>query len=127
MKVSHLFVNLTSEDPGRLAAFYRDVVGLPPQEGMGEGALNAGGATLGFDGHSETRGRAREPQRVLIDLFVDDLVSEQTRLEAAGVTFIRKEGVEYWGGKISTFLDPDGNYIQLIEYKPEAQGTGATG
>jgi predicted enzyme related to lactoylglutathione lyase len=62
----------------------------------------------------------------LLDFFVDDLAAEQKRLEAAGVRFVRKEGKEYWGGVISTFLDPDGNYVQLIEFRPqEAAQTGA--
>jgi predicted enzyme related to lactoylglutathione lyase len=119
MKVNSLFINLTSEDPTRLLAFYRDVVGLPLAEGMGDSSLNVAGAVLGFDGHSETKGAAKEPQRVLIDFFVDDIKAEQARLEAQGVKFIRKEGKEYWGGIISTFPDPDGNYCQLIEFKGE--------
>ena len=42
-------------------------------------------------------------------------------LEAAGVQCIRRLGQEYWGGIISTFVDPDGNYVQLIEYRePQA-------
>jgi predicted enzyme related to lactoylglutathione lyase len=119
MKVNTLFVNLTSEDPQRLRKFYADVVGLPMKPEMGEGALDAGGATLGFDSHSDTKGSTKEPSRVLIDLFVDDVVSEQKRLEAHGVKFIRNAEKEYWGGVISTFVDPDGNYCQIIEYKPE--------
>ncbi len=118
MKVTNLFINLTSENPQRLAAFYRDVVELPKAEGMGENALLAAGSVIGFDTHSETSGPTKEPQRVLIDFFVDDIKAEQARLEAKGVKFIRKEGKEYWGGIISTFPDPDGNYCQLIEYKP---------
>jgi predicted enzyme related to lactoylglutathione lyase len=35
------------------------------------------------------------------------------------VKFIREKGTEYWGGVISTFNDPDGNTIQLMEFKPE--------
>jgi predicted enzyme related to lactoylglutathione lyase len=54
---------------------------------------------------------------MLLDFFVDDLAAEQKRLEAAGVKFIRTAGKEPWGGVISTFLDPDGNYCQLIEFK----------
>ncbi len=122
MKVSTLVVNLTSEDPDRIGSFYRDVVKLPEREGMGERAFALGDATLTIDGHSETRGKAREPSRVLLDFFVDDLAAEQARLENQGVQFIRKAGREYWGGIISTFLDPDGNYCQLIEYREE-QGT----
>ena len=119
MKVNSLFVNITSTDPDRMVAFYRDVVGLPMRPDMGEHSLDAGGAVIGIDRHSDTHGPAREPSRMMLDLFVDDIRAEQARLEAHGVTFIRDKGREYWGGIISTFLDPDGNYVQLIEYKPE--------
>ena len=56
---------------------------------------------------------------MLIDFFVEDIAAEQARLKSHGVKFIREEGKEHWGGVISTFLDPDGNYCQLIQYKPE--------
>ena len=120
MKVSSLVINVTSEQPERLVAFYRDVVGLAPNPQIGEAAFDAGGTAFLIDGHSETKGPAKEPQRVLINFFVDDLAAEQRRLEKQGVKFIRSAGREEWGGVISTFLDPDGNYCQLIEYKPEA-------
>lgn len=120
MKVNTLLINLTSEDPERLKAFYADVVGLAKNPDMGDGAFSAGGATISIDGHSETIGPAKEPHRVLIDFFVDDLKAEQGRLEGMGVKFIRTAGKEWWGGVISTFLDPDGNYCQIIEYKPPA-------
>jgi predicted enzyme related to lactoylglutathione lyase len=120
MKVDSFVLTVTSEDPGRLVAFYRDVVGLVQKPEMGEGAFDAGGASFMIDGHSETKGQAKEPQRVLIDFFVGDLKSEQGRLEQQGVKFIRTAGREPWGGVISTFADPDGNYCQLIEFKPGA-------
>ncbi len=120
MKVNSLVINVTSEKPERLLAFYRDVVGLAPNPDVGEGGFLVGGATFIIDGHSETKGPAKEPQRVLINFFVDDLAAEQARLEAENVKFIRSAGREYWGGVISTFLDRDGNYCQLIEYKSEA-------
>jgi len=121
VKVNSLIVNVTSERPERLVAFYRDVVGLPPHpDSNRESTLIAGGAEVVFDGHSETKGPAKEPQRVLINFFVDDLAAEQSRLEKQGVKFIRSAGKEEWGGVISTFLDPDGNYGQIIEYQPGA-------
>ena len=119
MKVEGFMLNVTSEDRDRLGAFYRDVVGLELRTDMGEYAFSTGGATFAIDNHSETRGVAREPQRYLINFLVADLAAEQARLETAGVEFIRKAGREDWGGLISTFLDPDGNYCQLIEYHPE--------
>jgi predicted enzyme related to lactoylglutathione lyase len=120
MKVNSLVINITSEKPDRLLTFYRDVVGLPPNPDIGDGAFLAGGTPFIVDGHSSTKGATKEPQRVLVNFFVDDLAAEQSRLEEQGVKFIRTAGKEYWGGVISTFLDPDGNYCQLIEYKPEA-------
>lgn len=119
MDVTSFNINITSEDPQRLIAFYRDVLRLPGNEQMGDGAFNVGGAQLLIDGHSEVHGPAKEPARVLINFFVPDLAAEQARLEAQGVEFIRTAGREYWGGIISTFLDPDGNYLQLLEFKPQ--------
>jgi predicted enzyme related to lactoylglutathione lyase len=118
MQIPQFILNVTSEDPQRLGDFYRDVVQLPPAP-IGEHAFTVGeGANFIIDGHSETKAEAKEPYRVLINFMVDDLKAEQARLEAQGVQFIRKEGREYWGGLISTFLDPDGNYAQLMEFKP---------
>lgn len=120
MKVTDFCINLTSDNPDRLIAFYRDVVGLELIEGAEERFQLTPTASLAIDGHSDTSGSAKEPSRVLIDLFVDDLAAEQSALEARGVQFSRSRGVEFWGGIISTFADPDGNIVQLMEYKPEA-------
>jgi predicted enzyme related to lactoylglutathione lyase len=120
MKVNTFLINLTSDDPGRMKAFYGETLGLQKNPDMGDDAFHAGGAVIAIDGHSETSGPAKEPQRVLIDFFVDDLKAEQERLEGKGVKFLRTAGKEWWGGIISTFQDPDGNYCQIIEYKPEA-------
>ncbi len=125
MNVSSVFLNINSEDPQRLYAFYRDVVGLPVQEGMGEQALNVAGMTLGFDGHSELKGSAKEPARILFDMFVDDIAAEEARIAGHGVKFIRSQGKEYWGGVISTFADPDGNLVQLMYFDPSAAAPSA--
>jgi predicted enzyme related to lactoylglutathione lyase len=119
MKASNFFVAVSSEDPERLRAFYRETVGLEPFPEMGPGAFHAGEGTFAIAEHSEVHGATKEPQRTLFNFFVDDLAAEQRELEARGVPFIRKAGREPWGGIISTFVDPDGNYMQLVEYKPE--------
>jgi predicted enzyme related to lactoylglutathione lyase len=118
MQVSSLLLNINTEDREKLAAFYRDVVGLPPNPMIGPSAFTLGNASLIIDGHSEVHGPTKEPQRVLINFWVDDLEAEQKRLKAAGVKFIRESGKEEWGGTLSTFVDPDGNYCQLLQYKP---------
>ena len=119
MHVTGFIINITTEDPKRMIDFYHGVLQLPKNPDVGEAAVRAGAATIIFDTHSETKGPTKEPSRVLINFFVDDLAAEQRRLEAQGVRFIRTAGREYWGGVISTFLDPDGNYLQLIEFRPE--------
>lgn len=119
MKVNNTFVQVTTDDPAGLMKFYNEVVGIPKAENMGDFSLDAGGTTIGFDAHSEATGKTKEPARVLLDFFVDDIKAEQKRIESHGVTFTRSEGREYWGGVISTFNDPDGNILQLIEYRPE--------
>jgi predicted enzyme related to lactoylglutathione lyase len=120
MKVNQFIVNVTSDQPEQLTAFYRDVVGLGAHPQIEEpGAFLAGDTAFVIDGHSKTKGAAKEPQRMLLNFFVDDLAAEQRRLEGQGVTFVRTAGREFWGGVISTFLDPDGNYCQIIEYQPE--------
>lgn len=115
MHVTEFFINITSDNPEALVAFYRDIVGLPQRTDMGPHSYAAGGAILGFDEHKDTKGRAAQPQRLLLDLTVGDAKAERERLEAKGVVFTRKEGQEAWGGLISTFNDPDGNIVQLFQ------------
>ena len=116
MKVNAFNINICSENPEKLAAFYADVVGLQRLP-ISPGAFMAGGAALLVDGHSEVKGESREPQRVLITFTVDDAIAEQNRLELAGVKFVRPATREPWGGLVATFQDLDGNYCQLVQAK----------
>ncbi len=117
MEVQAFNVNVTSEDPERLIAFYADVVGLPRRPEVGAGAFRAGQAGFLVDGHSASQGKAKEPTRVLLTFTVADAVAEETRLRAAGVEFIRPATKEPWGGLVATFADPDGNYCQLVQFR----------
>ncbi len=120
MNPDHIIVNINSPEPERLIAFYRDVVQLPPAEGMGPGAFQVGGgSSLVIDGHSKVNGKADRPERVLLNLMITGIDAEHDRLARAGAKVIRDRGKEYWGGIISTFEDPDGNYFQLMEFRPE--------
>ncbi len=114
MKVDQFVVNINSEQPETLIAFYRDIVGLRPNEEMGTGAFMAGSSSFIIEGHSEVKGATKEPQRVLLNFLVSDLASEETRLKEQGVQFIMSATVKPHG-LFATFLDPDGNYCQLVE------------
>lgn len=115
MDVQAFLLNITSAQPEVPRDFYRDVVGLPVAVEISDSTFRVGGSFLAIDSHSEATGPTREPWRFLIDLFVADLMVEQRRLEALDVPFIRSAGREGHGAVISTFLDPDGNYCQLVE------------
>jgi predicted enzyme related to lactoylglutathione lyase len=115
METNEFLLGFTTDNPQRLSTFYRDTVGLPSRDELAPGACAAGGAVLGFGTHDDTKVPTAEPSRVLIDLVVGDARAERVRLEARGVEFMRKEGVEEWGGTISTFNDPDGNIVQLMQ------------
>ena len=118
MRVNQFVVNVNSEHPDALIDFYRDLVGLTVNLEFGPGAFMAGSSTffaLIVEGHSEVRGNTKEPQRVLLNFLVDDLAFEEARLKDRGVAFIMSATREPGFGTIATFLDPDGNYCQLMQ------------
>ncbi|MGB4862655.1 MAG: VOC family protein [Tepidiformaceae bacterium] len=114
MKVTGFFTNITSDRPNDLYNFYRDVVALPAAPEYRR-AVRAAGAVIVFSSHSGVRGGAREPLRQFTSLSVEDISAEQARIEAQGVSFIQRKGCDERGGIVSTFLDPDGNYVQLLQ------------
>ena len=118
MDVNQFVVNINSGQPEKLIAFYRDTVGLTVTTEMGPGAFMAGSSSfiaLIIEGHSDVRGPTKEPSRVLLNFFVSDLASEESRLKAAGVTFTMDATKEPGFGTVGTFTDPDGNLCQLME------------
>jgi predicted enzyme related to lactoylglutathione lyase len=117
VKPTQLILNITSEQPEALHRFYQDVVGLEMDPVSG-GFVIGESALFTIDGHSETHGPTKEPSRFLFSFQVEDARAERERLEAQGVRFIRREGQEFWGGIFSTFVDPDGNYAQFMEFRP---------
>lgn len=109
-------VVIWTEDVSRLLPFYRDVLGLKPQmENEGFVAFEASsGAALALGAHSEVKGRSRDPYRMMVDLQVDDCQAEYERLSKQGVEFVRAPSKEN-DVTIATFLDPDGNMLQLFQ------------
>lgn len=57
MDVTGAVISITSEQPERLGAWYRDVLALPRAEEMGDWAFRAGPLELSIDGRSETKGK----------------------------------------------------------------------
>ena len=108
-------VLIWSEDPNRLVPFYRDVLGLKVEMEGEFAVFSLDGAGLAIGKHSDVRGRSRDPNRVMIDFQVADCQAEYDRLRQRGVEFVRPPSKEGDGLTIATFLDPDGNVLQLFQ------------
>jgi lactoylglutathione lyase len=107
-----------SEDLNRLLPFYRDVLGLTVGiESPGFVLLGTPGtAALGLGTHSEVRGRNVDPARHMVGLTSDDVDADWKRLKDAGVEFIEKP-TDYGDVRLATLKDPDGNFVQLLQFK----------
>lgn len=99
-----------------LADFYAVTLGLPVRRRK-PGFVNFawGDVRLTISVHEGVGGQAADPLRIMLNLATDDIVTDHARLSAAGVAFSRPPEQEPWGGWIATFVDPDGNVVQLLQ------------
>jgi predicted enzyme related to lactoylglutathione lyase len=108
---------LASTDPGRLRAWYEQAFGVAADP---DGFLRLGDVGLLIDGRDDVADVPAEPARVILNVHVADARATARRLDTMGVTWHAeleyREGAGAWFG---TVLDPDGNYLQIIELTPE--------
>jgi predicted enzyme related to lactoylglutathione lyase len=116
-------VIVVSRDPGRLAAFYRDVVGLPLADERHGQSLPHFGCTLG-DLHFAIHPVETFPDRrdgvgsVKLAFNVFDLQAFADRLTVKGVKLLYPP--KDTGFFISTAIeDPDGNFIEFTQLVDE--------
>jgi predicted enzyme related to lactoylglutathione lyase len=115
-------VFIKARDPKALAAWYRDMLGLPLQPW--------GGAALRYDapGHppaaawsafaASSSYFAPSTSTVMIDYAVDDLDALGARLHDRGVEFLARS--DDASGRFAWILDPEGNKVELWEPKRAA-------
>ncbi len=117
MQVRELTLMIGTEQPAALARFYGDLLGLPRVERFADPVFEAAGGFIRILGHSEIAGPTREPARLQINLFVDNVAAEFARVLAAdgSIDVHRAPARESWGGQVATLRDPDGNFVQLLE------------
>jgi predicted enzyme related to lactoylglutathione lyase len=107
-------VMIGTHQPKVLAAFYEKVFGRPAD--MEEGGWygwGVGSSFFSIGEHSEVKGKAKEPQRLMFNFETEEVQEEFDRLKKAGATVV-KEPYEMGEGMIATLADPDGNYFQLM-------------
>ena len=105
-----------SEDPQRLADYYRRLFGDPSWEDGGYTGWRLGSGGLMIGPHDQVQGPNAQPGRVIWNLESPDVQADFARLKAAGATVVRDpyhpdQTSDAW---IATLADPDGNYFQLV-------------
>jgi predicted enzyme related to lactoylglutathione lyase len=107
-------IAIASAKPKALAAFYKEVFKRPAdwEEGDWHG-WQVGSTFIHIGPHSEIKGKAKEPQRVIFNFETKQVKREFTRIKDLGAKVI-KEPYDMEGMLVATFADPDGNYFQLM-------------
>ncbi|HEY3210212.1 MAG TPA: VOC family protein [Actinomycetota bacterium] len=103
-------------DMERAVSFYRDVLGLKllRQESATWAEFDAGGRRFAL--HSAGDGQPVGGGAGATAVFaVGDLNQAKSELSARGVQFTHEGDVEGYA-RFASFLDPEGNPVQLIEY-----------
>jgi catechol 2,3-dioxygenase-like lactoylglutathione lyase family enzyme len=102
-------------DMDRAVSFYRDVLGLTllRQDSATWAEFDAGGRRFAL--HSAGEGQPVGGGGATAVFAVGDLNRAKSDLAARGVTFTHEGDVEGYA-RFASFLDPDGNSVQLIEY-----------
>ena len=106
-----------SENPKKLIAFYKKVLGKESAWGDGDwGGFEIGDAFLTIGPHSKVKGKSKEPERILINFETKDVKGEFERIKELGAKVVAQpyQPGEEPGMWIATFADPDGNYFQLM-------------
>ena len=100
----------------RLVTFYRDTLGLTPHSVRPHFvAFRWGEMRLSLGKHAKVSGPSKDPYRIMINLGVENIHQAYELLAGRGVRFLRPPEQEHWGGWVATFLDPDGNILQLLQ------------
>jgi predicted enzyme related to lactoylglutathione lyase len=109
-----------AKDPKTLAAWYRDVLGMPVEAW--------GGAALRYDAPKHppalawnafpatTKYFAPSTSGLMINYAVDDMDALLARLQSKGVTIIKRDDNDP-NGRFTWILDPEGNKVELWEPK----------
>ncbi len=110
---------ISSPDVKRLAAFYRDQVGIPLEVHDHGGGLHAE-AEIG-DTHFAIfpGGPAEGSHPVSFSLHVDDIDAEYAKLSKQDIRFAGPPEPMGFGGVVARFRDPDGNGVCLMVWQSE--------
>lgn len=104
-------------DMDRAVEFYRDVVGFELRRREGSSWAEFDTGSVRFALHGAIDGRPAEPGGATVVFRVQDLDATRSSLQASGVDFEEQIGEVEGYARFATFLDPDRNPVQIIEYQ----------
>ena len=118
-------VLIGSESAKKLAAFYKDKVGLKVGmvAEMGENGeelyeLKLGkGPGLYILDHSKVKGKNTNSDRIILNMEVDDIKKETAKLKKGKVKLIKDTYHVEGYGWVATFEDIDCNYFQFVQVR----------
>lgn len=101
-----------SSNVEQMKNWYRTAFDVKENDG---GAFELGSVQVFIEEHSEVSGPAQEPTRIILNFDVADCRAVEARLKEQGVHWVRDvEQMPF--GLIGTVADPDGNYLQIIQW-----------
>jgi catechol 2,3-dioxygenase-like lactoylglutathione lyase family enzyme len=104
---------LGSAEPAALREWY--IRALAPGH-AGDGPIDLGGFLLVIEHRDDVGVQNNEPGRMIVNFHVEDFDAVEAQLRAAGVRWLAPVE-DRPGGRFGTFVDPDGNYLQIIQFR----------
>jgi len=118
---------LASTNPEQLHAWY--VAALAPETDAkddGYRILSFGGFWVVIDSRTDIGEVNPEPGRMILNFDVEDARTTAARLNDMGVKWLA-ELEDRDGSLFGTVIDPDGNYVQIIQLSDEHRASMANG
>ncbi|MEV6320797.1 VOC family protein [Nocardia sp. NPDC051787] len=112
---------LSSTNPTRLRDWYATAFALKVDRTPGEpgyDVLDFGGCYVLIDSRDDVGDINPEPGRVILNVDVEDARGVVDRIDDLGGRWLA-ELEDRDGSLFATAIDPDGNYVQLIQLSPQ--------
>lgn len=110
---------LASTNPDRLGQFYAEALSPDADDRMDQyRVLRFGDFHVLIDTRGDIGDRNPDPGRVILNFDVDDATAVAEQLSDAGAQWLA-ELEDRDGSLFATAIDPDGNYIQIIQLSEE--------
>jgi len=107
---------LGTTQPAQLRDWYCKA--LAPDD-AGSGPINLGGFLLVIEQRDDIDETNSQPGRMILNFHVDDFDALEAQLQAAGVEWLVPVS-DRPSGRFGTFADPDGNCLQIIQFRTQA-------